>query len=206
VAKKIPRSKRRELREQGKLKPLDRARKVQAKQQEKRAEEEAVVARVHDAHDAREEAPTPFAATTRGGRRDLTMLLVVALIGAAGVVLYLATRSPAQAEAPPAAATAQPRHEPPAPHPAIPPPPPRPAEPPAPPPPAPATAAPAPAPAAPATAAPAAAPVAHATAAPAPAKPAPAPSAKAAAPPPPAAPAAPKPKPKPAKAADDPYG
>ena len=103
MTKKLTRSQRKELRTKGQLKPvarLDEARKAA----EKQAEERAAGARVHEAREAlsqREDAPDGAAAKS-GRRPDLTMLLMLGLLGLAALLFYLSQRPPAPAEARPA--------------------------------------------------------------------------------------------------------
>src|ERR1700679_709210 len=81
VTKKLTRSKRKDLRAKGQLKPVPRVPAAQ-KAAERQAEEEAASARVHDARaaiahrDDEDEAPPAAPKKAKTGRRDLTLFLL----------------------------------------------------------------------------------------------------------------------------------
>jgi hypothetical protein len=109
VTKKLTRSRRKELRTKGQLKPAANLSEVQAqKAAERKADEEAVSARVHEAreqiahrHDEGEDEAAAPAKKPR--RQDFTVLLLVGLTALAGLLYWLSQRPPSKAE--PTAAT-----------------------------------------------------------------------------------------------------
>ncbi len=110
MTKKLTRSKRKDLRAKGQLKPVPRVDPAQ-KAAERQAEEEAVSARVHDAREAiahRDEVePAPASQKKpKAGRRDLTLLLLAGLTGVAGLIYWLSQRPPTPAAEPAPQATA----------------------------------------------------------------------------------------------------
>jgi hypothetical protein len=108
TTKKLTRSKRKELRVKGQLKPvprLDEARKAA----ERQAEEEAAGARVHEAREQiaqREDGDDDAPAAKRRRRPDLTLLLLAGVIVLAGIIFYLSQRGPAASTEPRPAASA----------------------------------------------------------------------------------------------------
>jgi hypothetical protein len=103
VTKKLTRSKRKELRAKGQLKPAEALREVETrKAAEKRAEEEAATARVHEAHEElaqrdEDDAPSSRKKRKRKGR-DLTLLLIAGVTAVAGLIFWLSQRAPGKPE------------------------------------------------------------------------------------------------------------
>ncbi|MFT3774734.1 MAG: hypothetical protein QM820_56005 [Minicystis sp.] len=99
MSKKLSRSKRRELREQGLLEAPSRA-VIEARREQKRAEGTPATARVHAAREEaaarteeaqEEDAP---AAPKGNARRDRTVLVLVGLTALAALIFWLTQRSP----------------------------------------------------------------------------------------------------------------
>lgn len=97
VGKKLSRSKRKELREQGLLEPPPPRVKGEEERTARRAEASPASAperRVEGAKDD-DEAERP-ASGTRTGRRDRTVLVLLALTAGAALIFWLTQRSPKQ--------------------------------------------------------------------------------------------------------------
>jgi hypothetical protein len=104
VTKKLTRSKRRELRSKGQLRPLEWS--VEARRAaEKQAEEAEASARIHEAREAiaqREAEDSPVSEKKGRRPRDLTVLLLFGVTAVAAILYWLSQRSPTPAKAEPA--------------------------------------------------------------------------------------------------------
>lgn len=100
MSKKVPRAKRRELREQGVYEPPSRVSRA-TRAAERRAEEAATSARTRAARDeiVAEEEAAPSVAEKPAPTRDRTIFVLFGLTALAGLIFWLTQRSPSKTEA-----------------------------------------------------------------------------------------------------------